>query len=174
MLLKNLKKTTKIAILGFWKEGKSTLSFLLRLWISEENITILDKNNSHIDNQCVNIISWDNYLDNLADYELIIKSPGISPYHDKIKPYRNKLTSQTEIFFNNYKGKTIWITGTKGKSTISTLIYKTLLGVDYNIKLVGNIWNPVLDEIDLLNDELNYNYVIQATLHVVAPDERVL
>lgn len=160
MHLDQLNKLNNIAILGFWKEGKSTLTFLLKLWISKENITILDKNSIVSDISWVNIVSWDKYLDNLMNFEVIFKSPGISPYHEKIKPYRDKLTSQTEIFFNNYNGKTIWITGTKGKSTISTLIYKTLLEATYNVKLVGNIWKPVFDEIDLLDTNLNYNYII--------------
>lgn len=160
MNLQELKNHTNIAILGFWKEGKSTLSFLLRLWISESDITILDKNPIILDtNNSINIISWENYLDNLWEYNLIFKSPGISPYDKSIINYRDKLTSQTEVFFDNYKWKTIWITATKGKSTVSSLLFETLNNVDYKVKLVWNIGNPVFDEIDLLDSE-EYNYVI--------------
>ena len=159
MYLDKLKEVTNIAILWYWKEGKSTLHFLLKLWILEKEITIIDKNNVILDNKNINIISWENYLDNLNSYNLIFKSPGISPYHEKISLYREKLTSQTEIFFKNYKWKTIWITATKGKSTVSTLLYETLKNADYNVKLVGNIGKPVFDEIDLLKQE-KYNYII--------------
>lgn len=159
MYLHELKEIKNIAILWYWKEGKSTLSFLLRLWISESEITILDKNGIILDNSNIKIISWENYLDDLSNYNLIFKSPGISPYNNKICPYREKLTSQTEIFFDNYEGKTIWITATKGKSTVSTLLFETLKNIDYKVKLVWNIGKPVFDEIDLLDPE-EYNYVI--------------
>lgn len=160
MLISELKNLNKIAILGFWREGKSTLAFLLKLWISEDQITILDKNTITLEIKSINLISWESYLNTLSNFDIIFKTPWISPYHECIKPYRSKLTSQTEVFFSNYTGKTIWITGTKGKSTISTLLHKTLLEVDYNVKLVGNIWTPVFNEIDLLDSKLNYNYVI--------------
>jgi len=159
MYLYELKEVKNIAILWYWKEGKSTLRFLLELWISEDNITIIDKNSISLDNDNIKTISWENYLDNLDNYNLIIKSPWISPYNIKISPYRDKLTSQTEIFFKNYEWRTIWITATKGKSTVSTLLYETLKNAEYNVKLVGNIGKPVFDEINLLDPE-NYNYVI--------------
>lgn len=159
MYLYELKKIKKIAILWFWKEGKSTLDFLVRLWINPSEITILDKNEINIKNSDVNTITWETYLNNLGEYNLIFKSPWISPYHEKIIPYKDKLTSQTQVFFDNYEWRTIWITATKGKSTVSTLIYETLKNAQYNVKLVGNIGSPVFDEIDLLDPE-NYNYII--------------
>jgi len=159
MNLNELKKINNIAILWYWKEGKSTLRFLLELWITEDNITIIDKNSISLDNYNIKTISWDNYLDNLDNYNLIFKSPWISPYNIKISPYRDKLTSQTEIFFKNYEWRTIWVTATKGKSTVSTLLYETLKNAEYNVKIVGNIGKPVFDEINLLDPE-NYNYVI--------------
>lgn len=159
MYLYELKKIKNIAILWFWREGKSTLNFLLRLWINKDQITVLDKNDIHNKIEGVNYNLWEKYLDNLWNFNLIFKTPWISPYIEKILPYREKLTSQAEIFFSNYEWKTIWVTGTKGKSTISTLIYETLKNAQYNVKLVGNIWNPVFDEIDLLDPD-NYNYII--------------
>ena len=159
MYLYELKEVKDIAILWYWKEGKSTLRFLLELWISEDNITIIDKNNIELDNKNINIVSGENYLENLGIYNLIFKSPWISPYKKEISPYRDKLTSQTEIFFKNYEWRTIWITATKGKSTVSTLLYETLKHAQYNVKLVGNIGKPVFDEINLLDPE-RYNYII--------------
>lgn len=158
MILEELKTKNNIAILWFWKEGKSTLRFLLGLWILESNITLIDKNTINTDFNW-NIITWDTYLDNLTKYDIIIKSPWISPYNIKILPFRNKLTSQTEIFFNNYKWKTIWITATKGKSTVSTLLYETLNNSGLVVNLVGNIGNPVLDDINLSEDN-HYDYII--------------
>ena len=150
-------KNKKIAILGYWKEGKSSLDFLLKLWIN--NITILDENENIIKKEGIKYVLWKKYIDNLPEYALIFKSPWISPYNDKINPFLLKITSQTQIFFDNYKWKIIWITWTKWKSTTSTLTYKTLKVIWYNTKLVWNIWNPVLEEVDIINNEL-FDFVI--------------
>jgi UDP-N-acetylmuramoylalanine--D-glutamate ligase len=160
-------KDKKIAILWFWKEGQSTLRFLQKEGISD--ITILDKNEVHPssfsikggqgESQCerrqpgldseVDYIYWDSYLDTLWEFDLIFKSPGVSPFQEKLLPYREKFISQTEIFFENYSGKVIGLTGTKGKSTCSTLLYTCLQQAGFKVKLVGNIGSPVLDEISL-------------------------
>ncbi len=129
-------KNKKIAILWFGREGKSTLSFLQSIWC--EDVTVLDK-----------AITWENYLDNLETYDYIFKSPWISPYTNNLLKYKDKLWSQTKLFFELYKWKIITVTQTKWKSTTATLVYELLKNAGYNVKLVWNIWNPVLDEIDL-------------------------
>lgn len=90
-------------------------------------------------------------MDNLKKFDLIVKTPGISIYHSKIYPYREKITSQAQIFFDYYQGKIIAVSGTKGKSTTSTLIYETLKHAKKNVQLIGNIGNPVLDYLDIEN-----------------------
>lgn len=148
-----------IAILWFWREGKSTLKFLKKIWV--DNITILDKNKISSDyiEWNINIITWENYLDNLLEYDFIFKTPWISPYNKLLINYKDKFISWAELFFDNYKWKTICITWTKWKSTTSTLIYKTLKELGLNVKLVWNIWVPVLDEIDLITWE-TYDYIV--------------
>jgi UDP-N-acetylmuramoyl-L-alanine---L-glutamate ligase len=148
-------KNKKIAIVWFGKEGKSSLSFLQKIGCSD--ITILDKNPlPEID---VPSFSGEKYLERISDFEVILKTPGISPFEPKLFPERRKMISQTEIFFQNYEGKVIAITGTKGKSTVSTLLYKVLKESGYHTKLVGNIGKPVLDEIDIWSKK-NYDFVV--------------
>ena len=152
----------KIAILGFGLEGQSTLRFLQKQGI--EDITILDKSDESVKSfwkfdSVVSLLSyqrrkfkcglWNDYLNSLWKYDLIFKSPGVSPFWEKLLPYREKFISQAHVFFENYIGKVIGVTGTKGKSTISTLLYSCLKEAGYSVKLVGNIGNPVLDEIDI-------------------------
>jgi len=133
-------KNKHIAILGYWMEWKSTEKFLKKLWIN--SYEILDKNLNK------------NYLYNLERFDVIFKSPWISPYSNKeLLEVKEKLTSQVEILADNFEWKIIWITGTKGKSTISTLLYEILKELWYKVKLVWNIWNPVLDEIDIISGE---------------------
>jgi len=131
------------------------LKFLLEQGI--EDITVLDKQEIEISHNNINIITWEKYLDNLDDFDVIIKSPWVSPFGEKIIAYREKFISQTQIFFSNYSGKVIGITGTKGKSTCSTLLYTLLLDLWYRVKLVGNIGSPVLEEIDVKGE---YDYIV--------------
>ncbi|MEI6671879.1 MAG: Mur ligase family protein [bacterium] len=93
------------------------------------------------------------YLDTLKTFDLIIKTPGISLYNPKIYPYRDKITSQTQLFFDYYQGKIIAVSGTKGKSTTATIIYEVIKSTQKNVKLIGNIGNPVLDYLDVQNLE---------------------
>ncbi len=155
----------KIAILWYGREGKSSLHFLLQIGVDPKNITILDgaekieglaENFDYLSkkftlNTEFNCTFGGNYLDTLKTFDMIIITPGISFYHPKIYPYRDKITSQAQIFFEYYQGKIIAVSGTKGKSTTATLIYETCKRADKNVQLVGNIGNPVLDYINIEN-----------------------
>ena len=155
MKLSELKNKT-IAILWFWKEWQSSLNFLISIWIN--NITVLDENEILEQQEGVVYITWEDYLSTLWEFDLIIKSPWISPFSDKLLAHRDKFISQTQLFFANYTGKVIGITGTKWKSTISTLLNECLSVAGYDVVLAWNIWLPVLDEIDF--NGKTHDYVI--------------
>jgi len=142
-------KNKKILILGFGKEGKTTLSFLRKLF-PEKILGIADQNkDKKIKERKIRWYLGKNYLKAIKDYDLIIKSPGI-PIHlpeiEKIykKNKNQKITSQTEIFFNNCPGRIIGVTGTKGKGTVASLIYEILKKGGIRAHLIGNIGKPVL------------------------------
>ncbi len=139
---------TRIAILGFGREGQDSFLFLRKLF-PQKILGIADQNQhptsniQHLKN--VKRHLGENYLKALKNYDLIIKSPGISP--KTIKSHLTKkqtVTSQTEIFFNSCPGTIIGVTGTKGKSTTASLIYTALKNAGFRARLVGNIGGPVL------------------------------
>ena len=155
-------KNKNIAILGFGREGKSTYKFI-RKYIPNMNLTILDKNSFELDDKLINKVSGDNYLDDLDKYDLIIKSPGISLKDININSFKDKLTSQLELLLEVFKNNIIGITGTKGKSTTSTLLYEVIKKERGNVFLVGNIGVPVFDEIELYNE--NSILVVEMSSH---------
>lgn len=146
----------KIAILGFGREGISTYKFI-RKYLPLINLTIIDqadiRNNEILNNDNnVNFVIGENYLENLDIYDLIIKTPGISLKDIDITNIKDKLTSQMELFLEIYKDNSIAITGTKGKSTTASLLYEILKNNGKDAKLIGNIGVPVFDEIENINE----------------------
>ena len=140
-----------IAILGFGKEGKSTYNFIRR-YLSNQKITIIDKKEQVLDDNNVNIISGDNYLDNLGIYDFIIKSPGITLKDIDITNFKDRITSQLELVLEVYRNNIIGITGTKGKSTTTSLIYEIISKQKDNVFILGNIGIPLLDQVEEYNE----------------------
>jgi len=152
-------KNKKVLILGFEREGMDNFRFLRKVF-PEKILGIADqlefgqlseKAQKLIqDEKCSRLIRLHlgrNYLKALKNYDVIIKSPGI-PFKELSKSdfdYLKKITTQTEIFFDNCPGKIVGITGTKGKSTTASLIYKILKRGGTKAHLVGNIGKPVLN-----------------------------
>lgn len=141
----------KILILGVGIEGKSTYNFI-RKYFPEKQITLLDKNvitDEIINNDNnVEIIKADDFLPYLPNFDLVIKSPGIPSKDLETYKKRGVLTSQTEILLKIAGNKTIGVTGTKGKSTTSSLIYEILKESGISSLLLGNIGKPPLSYFD--------------------------
>ncbi len=139
-----LFQNKNIAIWGYGKEGKSSYQFIHRL-LPEQKLTIIDLPHTEVfknppENTIVKTI--DEVI--LSDYEYILKSPGIV-----LKPEQKleTITSQSELFMKMYRSQVIGVTGTKGKSTTSSLIYH-LLKQEREVVLLGNIGKPCFEGID--------------------------
>ena len=93
-----------------------------------------------------NIINYKNILK--TKFDQIIISPGIDINKCKLSKFlkknNGKIYSDLDVFYSFYKNICITITGTNGKSTTCQLLYKILLDQKLNVKLVGNIGNPIL------------------------------
>jgi len=128
----------KIAILGFGREGKSVLKFL-------------KKSNPRADIKILDQKFDKNYLKELERFDVVYRSPGV-PYNlpeiQKAIKKGVKFSSATALFFNEAKKincKIIGITGTKGKGTTATLLYKILKACNKSVYLAGNIGKPVIE-----------------------------
>jgi len=140
-----------IAILGFGVEGKSTYNYI-RKYLPNQKVYILDGNenlleqNQNLINDYVELILGPNYLNNLNSFDVIIKSPGI--VIDASESYIDKITSQMSLVLEYTDTFMIGVTGTKGKSTTSSLIYDVLKDQNVDTILTGNIGLPILDYVD--------------------------
>ena len=126
----------KIALWGMGREGQSSKTALLK---HIPNITLIEVG--------------ENNLNDLYDCQVVIKSPGVSLYRPEVGKLQQmgiKITSNTNLYMSNkpMNTKAICITGTKGKSTTSSLLAYTLKSLGKSVCLGGNIGNPLLDFVD--------------------------
>lgn len=155
----NKLQDKNIAILGFGREGYSTYKYI-RKYLKNQKITILDKIENIKDtyqelkdDNNLSFILGEGYLNNLEIYDIIIKTPGISLSLMLADSLKDKLTSQMDLVMTETDAYIIGVTGTKGKSTTSSLLYNVLKDQNKDVYLVGNIGNPILDYIDLVNKD---------------------
>ena len=150
-IVNEIKKYNNILILGFGREGKSTYHFIRKylgnkvLTIADRNKELLEYNKELLKDQNINFILGDHNLDYLDDFDLIIKSPGVNFKYIDYTKIRDKITSQIDLFLRFSEVHTIGVTGTKGKSTTTTLLYHILKESGQNVVLAGNIGIPAFD-----------------------------
>ena len=149
----------KVAILGFGIEGLSSAQFLHRkgasVWIldkkQKEN---LDQNLvTQVEQLGAQFILGKMYLDQLKDFDVIIRSPGVRRLLPELVAAEKRgvtVTSQIKLFFDLCPCPIIGVTGTKGKGTTSTMLYQMLVEAGKDAFLGGNIGVPPLSFLDKL------------------------
>lgn len=140
-------KDKKVLILGFGREGKSTYEYI-RKHLPDKHLVIADKNKPDITDENVGVVCGDDYLKCLGDFDIVFKSPGIAFLEDDMYPPTTEITCQTDMFLRFCEPTVVGITGSKGKTTTSTLIYEMLKSGGINTCLIGNIGVPVFEKAD--------------------------
>lgn len=147
----------KIAIVGFDREGRATYDFFKD---QDHQITVCDQNDQLEAPDGVSTKLGEGYLDDLAAFDLIVRTPGLHPGKilEKNPDVGQKITSGTNLFFENCPTKNvIGVTGTKGKGTTSTLVAKMLEADGKDVHLLGNIGTPMLSALGSLTKD---NWVV--------------
>ena len=152
--LARLLRDKKILILGFGREGQSTYK-LIRGYFPEQVLTIADQRNDipgllSKEDRFLSFQLGEEYMNQLMSFDLIIKTPGISLKDKPEVALSGKITSQTDLFLQVYSQQVIGVTGTKGKSTTSSLIYHILQAAGHDALFVGNIGLPPFEIIHTL------------------------
>ncbi len=167
-------KDRKVLILGFGREGLSSLSFI-RKYLPDKMIGIADsKEHAKPDDNC-RMHCGENYLDSMSDYDIVLKSPGIA-FRDVEIPEGVYISCQTDLFLRFADCRKIGITGSKGKTTTSTLTSMMLSKSGKDCILMGNMGLPVLDYFEEVKGKIA---VIEMSSHQLefthaSPDVAVL
>lgn len=165
-LFKKYTSGKKVLILGFGREGRSTWKFIrsnfpeLRYGIADKNPEITKDLPASFDAQ--NIFTGINYLEFIDHFDVIIKSPGIKISGEIVRKKNKTWLSQSGLFLEHFGSQVIGVTGTKGKSTTSSLIYHLLKQAGKKAVLVGNIGWPPLDLLDEIDDETHIVFELSA------------
>ena len=89
----------------------------------------------------------------LSAFDVVVKSPGISPYRSEASAAAGQGTrfiGGTTLWFAEHAGaRTVCVTGTKGKSTTTALLAHLLRAGGHVTALAGNIGLPLLELLDL-------------------------
>ncbi len=158
--LRNRIVGKRVLILGFGREGRSTYQ-ALKAAGGYAGLAVADQ--SPRDSSLEPEIPWFAGADHqkaAADFDLIFKSPGVVLDKGVEEALRKRLgdislylTSQTQEFFSRYRDQIIGITGTKGKSTTTTLLFHILKENGFPCLLAGNIGIPVFDVAGQMNED---------------------
>ncbi len=145
--IKNYTEGKTVCILGFGREGKSTYK-ILKKFCSPRSVAIADLNpvdrSANELPESVELICGEDYQKSLDDFDLVFKSPGIVLEKPPTE-LKCTITSETQVFFSVFRDQIIGITGTKGKSTVTSLIYHILKESGKDCRIAGNIGIPVFD-----------------------------
>lgn len=161
----------RVAIWGYGREGSAALAALRRhcpdkaltVFCSEaEAVTVAADLHGARDAAnaarvqvaaCVDVVTTPPDAAALSRFDIVIKSPGISPYRPPVPEALQasvRFTSGTALWFAEHpQARTICVTGTKGKSTVTALIAHILRKGGLRVALAGNIGLPLLDLLDV-------------------------
>ncbi|HSE61008.1 MAG TPA: UDP-N-acetylmuramoyl-L-alanine--D-glutamate ligase [Candidatus Saccharimonadales bacterium] len=160
-----------ICLLGYGLEGAS-MQKALAIYAPDAKITIADSN-AGVTAEGAALQVGPHYLDNLDQFDVIIRSSGI-PNLPELERVKSKITTMAVIFFDTiaHTGvRTIGVTGSKGKSTTTTLIYNALYANDPDhTYLMGNLYLPMIDFLHYAKP--GNTFVIELSSYMLEPLRR--
>ena len=142
--INNIFLKKKILIYGLGKSGISAYNFLGE----KAKVNLFDdnpQNNLRFDKKN---LSFAKIIKSYFDF--IIISPGIDFSKCRLSKYlkqnSSKVYTDLDVFWSFFSNDSVTITGTNGKSTTAKLLYNVLRDQKKDVRIVGNIGNPILSE----------------------------
>ena len=155
----------KILIYGMGKSGFSSYLFLKK----NNYINLYDDRKEIFKNRLVKKFFLEKNKIFKIKFDYIVISPGINVNKCNLTNYLKKnsriIVTDLDIFYSNYsKNKVITITGTNGKSTTAKLLTLILKNHKKDVRLCGNIGDPILLEKNISKKTI---FVIEASSYQI-------
>jgi UDP-N-acetylmuramoylalanine--D-glutamate ligase len=150
-----------IAVIGM---GVSNTPLIRRMLRANLKVTVCDKApRERVEEQVAELESLgakfqlgSDYLNKLYKFELIFRTPGLSPNTPELVEAAKRgsqITSEMELFFKLCPCPILGVTGSDGKTTTTTLISEFLKEAGYHVYVGGNIGKPLLPDVDGMTEE---------------------
>lgn len=157
-------KGKQISVIGIGISNRPLIKFLLD---NGARVTAHDKKTAEqlgdiareLSKSGVRLILGEKYLDDIPG-EIVFKTPGLRFDHPALEKARHTgayITSEMEVFFELCPANIIAVTGSDGKTTTTTLIYKMLTEAGFKTFLGGNIGTPLLSKVEEMQKD---DYVV--------------
>lgn len=152
----NNLKGKKIAVIG---AGVSNIPLFEYLSSYDVKVILFDKREREkLSNEVLEIIDkykletslGENYLESLVGFDIIFRSPSCLPTNEYLIKEKERgalITSEVEQVIKLAPCKIIGITGSKGKTTTTTIIEMLLRGLGVNTYVGGNIGKPIFTKL---------------------------
>jgi UDP-N-acetylmuramoylalanine--D-glutamate ligase len=149
-------RNNKVAVIGVGTTGLATARFLAgrgaRIAITDEKpITAWGKTLAELKKLCVDLTIVPYGPEVLADADLVVPSPGVYPSNPILLEARRReipIISELELASRFLKTPLVAITGTNGKTTVTTLIGEILRAAGKRVFVGGNIGDPLIGYVD--------------------------
>ena len=150
-------KEKKIAVIG---AGVSNVPLIEVLCQNHNDVTVFDKKNLDdmpdvardvIEKYQVKVSLGDDYLEALVGFDVIFRSPSFLPTNSYLVKEASRgayITTEVEQVIRFAPCPVIGVTGSKGKTTTTTIIHAVLEGLGYHTYLGGNIGTPLYSKLN--------------------------
>jgi UDP-N-acetylmuramoylalanine--D-glutamate ligase len=145
----------RITIIGAGSTGRSLAKFFLaqeaRVVLSDNRSAELLDDLDELEKAGVRMDLGGHTSEFFATADLVVISPGVPrniPILDLCRQSDVPVLGEVEIAWHQLTGTMIGITGTNGKSTVTTLIGEMLKAWGENVFVGGNLGTPLVDAVD--------------------------
>jgi UDP-N-acetylmuramoylalanine--D-glutamate ligase len=139
------------SLYGIWGAGREGISVGNMLHREGHLVVVVDetlaKRPEELDDG-VEFFTGSTSLEKLSVCSTVVASPGVPrthPFREKLNAANVDTTTATNLWLSAHTGDVIGVTGTKGKSTTSSLLNFLLNSGDVDSQLGGNIGIPLTD-----------------------------
>ncbi|HTZ11201.1 MAG TPA: UDP-N-acetylmuramoyl-L-alanine--D-glutamate ligase [Candidatus Margulisiibacteriota bacterium] len=153
-------KGKKVVIVGFARSGLACANLLdslgAEVFVTDnKDSDALRRNLAQLKSRKIQIELGRHSEEFIKGKELLVISPGVPNDSSAVAWARNSgipVISEIELAFSLCPAKVIAITGTNGKTTVTTLIGKVLQAQGEKVFICGNIGKPFCSEVDKMRE----------------------